>query len=458
MISWLGSLRVRFLLLVLFALLPALGLLLYVASGQRDQAVEDAQEDARRLAGLAAADQERQLVSTRQLLVALTALPTVREGDPAACSALLATLRAEVPLYANLGVIEPDGNLRCSAVPPTGPTNLGDRGYFRRAVETRAFVVGEYQLGRITGLPTINCGYPVIDEAGQVLAVVYAALDLNWLNDFAAEAGLPEGSVLTVVDRAGTVLVHHPDPAEEGWVGRSLAGTPVVDTILTEGAGTAEAPGADGRTYLYAFEPLAIGTAGSAYVIVAIPRATAVAPAERAFGESLTRLGLVATLVLVAAWVGADLLVRRDLDANKALVRRLYDAFETGGVDPLDEVVAPDFVDHDPLPGQAPGLVGMKQAVGLFRAAFPDGRLAVEELIAEGDKVVARVRLRGTQAGAFFDVEPSGRPMTAEGTETYRIAGGKIAESWSRLGPLMHTAGLPEPAPEVADEATPRSD
>lgn len=217
---------------------------------------------------------------------------------------------------------------------------------------------------------------------------------------------------------------------------------------LAEGAGTTEAPGEGGRTYLYAYEPLAVGSAGSAYVIVAIPRATAVAPAERAFGESLTRLGLVATLVLVAAWVGADLLVRRDLDANKALVRRLYDAFETGGVDPLDEVVAPDFVDHDPLPGQAPGLVGMKQAVGLFRAAFPDGRLAVEELIAEGDKVVARVRLRGTQAGAFIDAEPTGRPMTAEGVETYRIAGGKIAEGWSRLGPLVPTDGATELEPE----------
>jgi predicted ester cyclase len=176
-----------------------------------------------------------------------------------------------------------------------------------------------------------------------------------------------------------------------------------------------------------------------------------VAPAERAFGESLTQLGLVATLVLVAAWVGADLLVRRDLDANKALVRRLYDAFETGGVDPLDEVVAPDFVDHDPLPGQAPGLVGMKQAVGLFRAAFPDGRLAVEELIAEGDKVVARVRLSGTQVGAFAGAEPTGRPMTAEGVETYRVARGKIVEGWSHFGPL---APVPDPAdrPETSAE------
>ncbi len=445
--SLLGSLRVRFMLLVLIALLPALGLLVYVADGQRDQAVEDAQEDARRFAMLAAADQKRLLDSTRQLLVALAVLPEVRGGDPEVCSALLSTLRGEVPLYANLGVIELDGDLACSAVPPPGPTNLADRVYFRRAIETGDFAVGEYQIGRVTGLPTLNCGYPVVDEAGQILAVVYAALDLIWLNEFAAEAGLPEGSVLTVVDRTGTVLVHHPDPAEESWIGRSLAGTPVVETILSRGAGTTEAPGEDGRSYLYAFEPLAGGAAGSAYVSVAIPRAVAVAPAERAFSDSLTRLGLVATLVLVAAWVGADLLVRRDLDANKALVRRLYDAFETGGVDPLDEVVASDFVDHDPLPGQMPGLVGMKQAVGLFRAAFPDGRLAVEELIAEGDKVVARVRLRGTQAGAFVGVDPTGQAMTAEGVETYRIAGGKIAEGWSRLGPLVPLDGVTEPEP-----------
>ena len=434
--AWLASLRVRFVLLVLLALLPALGLLLYTASVQRDLAIAEAQEDARRLAGLAAADQARLVEGARQLLVILASLPELR-GDAGVCGAFLADLLAEFPAYANLGVIAPDGNLTCSAVPPAGPTNLADRAYYQRAVETGGFAVGEYQIGRVTGKATLNCGYPVLDDAGRLQAVVYAALDLDWLNRFASEARLPPGAVLTVLDRQGTILVRSPDPARS--VGLSVAGTPVVETILAQGTGMTEAPGEDGRPYLYAFAPLGPGAAGEAFLSIAIPRDQAVAPAERAFNESLTRLGLVAVLVLVATWVGGDLLVQRDAAANKALVRRVYDAFATGGVDLLDELVAPDFVDHDPVPGQAPGLPGLKQAVGLFRAAFPDGQLTVEELIGEGDRVVARVTLRGTQVGEFFGAPPSGQPVTAEGLETYRIADGKVVEAWSHFGPLVAT-------------------
>jgi steroid delta-isomerase-like uncharacterized protein len=141
------------------------------------------------------------------------------------------------------------------------------------------------------------------------------------------------------------------------------------------------------------------------------------------------------------------LLVRRNTEANKALVRRIYDAFDTGGVDPLDEIVSPDFVDHDPTPGQAPGLAGLKQAVGLFRAAFPDGEMTVNELVAEGDKVFARVTLCGTHAGEFAGAPPSGRFISAEGVETFRIARGKIVEGWSWFGPL--TGNGEEPPFEV---------
>ncbi|MEA2526405.1 MAG: hypothetical protein QOF73_3632 [Thermomicrobiales bacterium] len=442
-----SNLRVRFLLLVLVAVLPALGLLIVTASEQRDAAVKDTQENARRLANLAAADQGRLIDSTRQLLTVLARLPEVR-GDASTCGTLLDTIRRQFPLYANLGVIAPDGRLVCSAVSPPGPINVADRPYFQRAVETRDFAVGEYQKGRVTNTHTLNCGYPILDEAGKVVGVVYAALSLDWISQFAAQAQLPEGAVLTVIDRNGFVLVRSADPSE--WLGRQLRGTPVVETILTARSGVAEGSDENGDAFLYAFAPLGGPTTADAYLSIAIPRASAEESADRTFNRSLTRLGLVLAVVLVAAWVGGDLLVRRDTEANKALVRRVYDAFDTGGVDPLDEVVAPDFVDHDPIPGQAIGLAGLKQAVGLFRAAFPDGAMTVNELVAERDRVVAQVSLYGTHAGEYAGSPPSGRFVTAEGVETFRIARGKIVEGWSWFGPLTPTdeAAAPDLEPE----------
>jgi predicted ester cyclase len=175
-----------------------------------------------------------------------------------------------------------------------------------------------------------------------------------------------------------------------------------------------------------------------------------VATANEAFDDNLAWLGLVTALALVAAWVGGDLLVQRDSEANKTIVRRMYDAFTSGTVDQLDEVVDHDFVDHDPLPGQAPGLLGLRQAVGFFRAAFPDGRLEIDDLIAEGDKVVAHIRVTGTQVGAFRDIPPSAEAVTAEGVETFRINRGKIVEGWSSFGRLTPDEnGVPTaPPPE----------
>lgn len=431
MTALLHNLRVRFLLLVLAALLPALGLLFVTADEQRDQAVDAAQEDAARLASLAAADQQRLIEGTRQLLVVLARLPEVRVASDS-CDELLADLLDQFPLYANLGVIAPDGMLVCSAVPQPTPLDLADREYFQGTVETMEFTVGEYQVGRVTGLPALNCGYPVTDAAGNLIGVVYASIDLTSLGEFAADADLNDGVILTVFDRNGTVLVRQPD--EENLVGQTLVGTPVVDRVLSEGSGVAEAR-QDGQTYLYAFSSLSGTNPGNAYVSIAIPKSQVVARAEDAFSENLTRLGLVVVVVLVAAWVGGDLLVRRNTEANKALVRRVYDAFNSGGVDLLDEAVAVDFDDHDPMPSQTPGIAGLKQAVGLFRAAFPNGEMTVDELLADGDKVIARVTLRGTQSGEFFGQPPSGRVVTAEGIEVYRIADGKIAEGWSRFAP-----------------------
>jgi predicted ester cyclase len=433
MLHPLSNLRVRFLLLVIVAVLPALGLLIYSASEQRDAAVQDAQDGARRLANLAAADQGRLIESTRQLLIVLARVPEV-SGDPQTCATFLGGLRAQFPLYANLGVIAPDGVLVCSAVTPPGPVNLADRSYFRNAIQTEDFAVGEYQTGRVTTEKTLNCGFPILDETGQLRGVVFAALDLTWISEFSAQAQPADGSVLTVLDRHGTVLVRSADAGD--WIGKSLVGTPVVERMLVEGRGVAEGSDENGNEVLFAFAPLGTATPADAYLSVAIPRSNAEESADQVFNRSLTRLGLVLAVVLVAAWVGGDLLVRRDTEANKALVRRVYDAFDTGGVDPLDEIVAPDFVDHDPTPGQSPGLAGLKQAVGLFRAAFPDGEMTVNELVAEGDKVLARVTLCGTQSGEFGGIAATGRYVSAEGIEAFRIKRGKIVEGWSWFGPL----------------------
>jgi signal transduction histidine kinase len=319
----LTSVRARLLLLVLLAVIPALGLTLYTNLEERQLRKVQVQEQAMRLSRLVSADYERLIEDARQLLVTLAELPAVRDRNPAACNTLFADLLARRSSYANLAVIDLDGNVICSALPMTGQVYVGDRAYFQRALETRDFAIGDYQIGRVSGKATLVFGSPVLDDAGHVRAVVIASLDLAWLNELASQAGLPPGTMLTVIDRNGTILSRYPD--EGKWVGKLMPEPPVLNAILTQqGNGTTEAPGTDGIPRLFSFAPFGGRTqTANAYVCVGIPAAVAFAGANRFLALNVAGLGLVAALALAAAWVGGNLFIVRQIQALVAATKRV---------------------------------------------------------------------------------------------------------------------------------------
>ncbi len=135
-------------------------------------------------------------------------------------------------------------------------------------------------------------------------------------------------------------------------------------------------------------------------------------------------------------------------EEHKAIARRAYEIFSSGPLEAIDEVIAPDLVDHNAQPGQAGGIEGTRQLLGMLRAAFPDLRFTPEDLIAEGDRVVARVTLTGTHQGAFQGLPPTGKQVTISGIEIVRIANGKAVERWGQfdnLGMLQQLGAIPAP-------------
>jgi len=140
-------------------------------------------------------------------------------------------------------------------------------------------------------------------------------------------------------------------------------------------------------------------------------------------------------------------------EENKALARRFYaEVFGQGNMSVIDDLMAPDFVDHNPPgPGFAPGREGTQQVVGMFRSAFPDLQFIVEDQIAEGDKVVNRLAVKGTHRGEFAGVPATGKSVTIGVVDILRISGGKAVERWGEadmLG-LMQQLGV-VPVPEQA--------
>jgi signal transduction histidine kinase len=315
-----SSLRLRVLLLVAVALLPALAILTYSTIEQRQEGERSAREEALRLAQLVAADNSRLVEGARQLLGAIAQFPPVRAAPAPGCDEALETLLAEFPSYGNFGVADANGDVVCSALPLASSVNVADRAYFRLAVQTRSFAVGEYQIGRITGRPGVNFGYPITEGTGRISRVVFAALDLGWLSGFVAQANLPPGAILTVVDANGTILARYPDG--DGWIGRSET-APLVETATRLVRGTVDLEGSDGVRRTYAFAPLEGPPGQAVFAAIGLREDGVFGGPNRMFARNLLALAAVAVLALLAGRTAGSAFIVRPVGALVAATERV---------------------------------------------------------------------------------------------------------------------------------------
>lgn len=133
--------------------------------------------------------------------------------------------------------------------------------------------------------------------------------------------------------------------------------------------------------------------------------------------------------------------------SNEALVRGyIEEVFNNRNLAAIDDFLAPNEVDHTLPPGMPPDRTGTIQGISMFLKAFPDLRITIDEMIAEGDKVVIRYTSRGTQRGQFLVIPPTGRELAVSSYLTARIADGKIVEFWGlddQLGMLQQMGVIP---------------
>jgi steroid delta-isomerase-like uncharacterized protein len=144
-------------------------------------------------------------------------------------------------------------------------------------------------------------------------------------------------------------------------------------------------------------------------------------------------------------------------EENKVLVRRFYDeVFNGKKLDLLQEFITPDFVDHNPDPGQEPGLDGMRQLFGMLFTGYPDLHMDVDFQIAEGDKVASRVTVHGTNTGEFMGMPATGKEVRITGADVVRIVDGKFVERWGNfdeLAMMQQLGAIPRPEDTMAQQA-----
>lgn len=305
----LPSLRFRLYFLILLTALPALGLVVYSNIEERRLAILGARADNLEFATRAADGEERLLEITRLLLESLSQDVADWVGEGTACADRFEVFLRKYPRYANAGVVAPDGQVLCSGRPVPRPT-VRQRSWFESVIQTGVFSIGEYEFLTETNQAILTFALPSKNEQAQINVVVFATLDLAWLNRLVARADLPVGSTVTVIDRKGVILAHSPDP--DHWVGKSAKTTDLFRRVLLQGV--TRAVGLNDTPLIYALAELPSARhVESVSVVVGIPEQHVVAVANQTMVRNLGFLVLALVTAMLVGWLASEHFLVRPL-------------------------------------------------------------------------------------------------------------------------------------------------
>ncbi|MGA2401024.1 MAG: PAS domain S-box protein [Syntrophobacteraceae bacterium] len=296
----------KLLLLLLIIFLPASGIIVASSLVQRGRAIKEAENRAMLLVQSLAAQQEQVVAGTKQMLSTLAQLPEMKNLNAAACNELFSELKKAHPSYSFVGATTPGGDVFASYPPFEPGTNLSDRKHVSDAIRTLDFSVGEYIVGRVSKVPSINFAYPVLDADRKLLAILIAGLRLDEYGHVLTKANLPKDSTITITDHNGTRLFRFPENDAIG------PGRPFPEDAfrLMSGAtdpGTFERSGDDGVFRIYAFKQLRLGEDLPPYLYLSVGNAKGkiVQTANREMLGYLIVLGILGLLAMSVVWISA---------------------------------------------------------------------------------------------------------------------------------------------------------
>jgi signal transduction histidine kinase len=303
------SLTARMFLLVLIAVLPALGIQAYNEYDLRTARAQDIRQQAIQITKQFGEEMGELREGARQLLVALGQLSSVKFQETEQCDTLFASTKANFNNYSILGAADAQGHIFCSSAPLTY-ASVADQPFFKRAMTTDGLAVGNYWADQATGQKMIHFAQRYRNADGQVAGIVFAALDLDWLSEHLRERGLSPTSSILIADREGNIIARLPHP--ETLVGKNMRKSheAIMDGDTT---GWEEASGVDGIVRIFGYVPAQLPPY-DLFLAAGLSKAEAFAPIDAASlrGISLIMLGLL--LALYAAYQGGRIFIRRPIE------------------------------------------------------------------------------------------------------------------------------------------------
>lgn len=316
------SIRATLVFLVLLAMLPALGIMLFSGYTLRENMVDSAEEAALRQIQVMASHHERVVENARLLLATLAKAREIQMLDRLGAQLLLEEMLSRNGAYVALALSDPDG--RIVAVSPTDSfSSIADEPYFQEARQSSGFAMGNYHLRQGTRSVVMEFAQPVLDREGALRGVLVAFFDLSYFGRIFADAHLPAGSVFTLTDADGIRLTRFPETEKYTWV----PDLPYMIEKMSSGAdeGTFLDKGVDGVRRLYGFKRLRIEDAASLRLMIRLgqPEDLALAKARTALARDMFLLVLAAALAVATAWFVGDLTIMRRLGRLLSAANRL---------------------------------------------------------------------------------------------------------------------------------------
>lgn len=296
-----SGLRARLLAMVLLALVPATILMVSYAAFQVRTAEQRTREDVRRLADSDARSLQALISQARASLATFASSQAIQTQDWSTAQATAERIVAEQPEYLNVGVLSPDGGVLVSGLPSTSAVNVSDRSYFQRAMEYRRFAVGDFQIGRVSGRPSVNVAYPVLLPDGSVQSVLYLSLDVQEMSDrmVAASSGSPFWEYLT--DSMGAVVARVPDVA--GAQGSPLPDANLRSALRSNQSGLMSSSTTNGVAVEYAYRPVFSEPHGGLFLSIGFAHSELFAEDDNALRMALAGFAAVMLAALAVAWI-----------------------------------------------------------------------------------------------------------------------------------------------------------
>jgi signal transduction histidine kinase len=318
------SLKTRLYLLVLAAFIPVAVLIFYIAEEQKSLETNAILHRTMMLARSTADEENQQLESTRNLLAAVADALRLAPDRADRLSVLFNDLLKRSDAYADMGILDLEGRLLVNASPSAKGRDYSDKNWFQTCLQGKDAAIGPYHGEHIASRPVLYVAIPALDGRRQIQGVVFAALDLNWLNRnmFRGMAELPNGSRLTLLDETQGVLRY--DVAAARWSVPENISPDLRQRVTSGRSGTLSAVDEDRVLRIYAFSPLASSFRNRRlYVVLEVPQLLALAASNHSFNRNVALLAISALMAVLSIWWAGDVFILRRVRAMVNASRRL---------------------------------------------------------------------------------------------------------------------------------------